>query len=42
MVPFDRPYMTFYSSAIVSIGTVFELFVVYERSREMWIGPIQY
>jgi len=31
MVPFDRPHMLFYSSAIVNIalsGTVFELFDV--------------
>jgi len=31
MAPFDRPYMTFYWSAIVNIalsGTVFELFDV--------------
>jgi len=41
MAPFDRPYTTFYWSAIVYIalsGTVFELFdVEYYRDLEIWV-----
>ena len=41
MAPFDRPYMTFYWSAIVNIAlscTVFELFdVEYYRDLEIWV-----
>jgi len=41
MAPSDRPYTTFYCSAIVSIapsGTVFELFDVKKyRDFEIWV-----
>jgi len=41
MAPFDRPYTTFYWSAIVTIalsGTVFELFDVEQyRDLEIWV-----
>ena len=41
MAPFDRPYSTFYWSAIVTIAlscTIFEFFdVEYYRDLEMWV-----
>jgi len=41
MAPFDRPYATFYWSAIVNIAlscTVYELLDVdYYRDLEMWV-----
>jgi len=38
MAPFDRPYMTFYWSAIVYIGTIFELVDVEKcHDLEIWV-----
>jgi len=41
MAPFDRPYATFYWSAIVNIAlscTIFELFdIEYYRDLEIWV-----
>ena len=41
MAPFDRPYVTFYWSAVVNIAlscTIFDLFdVEYYRDLEMWV-----
>jgi len=41
MAPFDRSYVTFYSSAIVSMAqscTIFELFGVEQyRDLEIWV-----